>query len=103
MSEEIVCRICGEPWDYESLYGEALDLEESRDLMEGNGCPACEWHKKNGGLTDHTKEWMQSVGRTEWEPSIALNDGKFDEFINIQLNEAEEAIEREKEENGEDY
>lgn len=37
---DVICRWCGEPWEYYHLKHEMVEGEK---VLEGEGCPSCSW------------------------------------------------------------
>uniref|UniRef100_A0A6M3X615 Uncharacterized protein n=1 Tax=viral metagenome TaxID=1070528 RepID=A0A6M3X615_9ZZZZ len=45
---DILCRICGEPWDAGARHGGDMTAGEYRMLIRGEGCPACKGKRPEG-------------------------------------------------------
>ena len=45
---DLVCNICGEPWDAFGIDHGDMTPEERKDFLNGNGCPCCKKEKKGG-------------------------------------------------------
>ena len=44
---DIICRICGEPWDAYGVYTKTdVTEEEAKLILSGKGCPSCKGKKR---------------------------------------------------------
>jgi hypothetical protein len=43
---DILCRICGEPWDSYGIDNGDMSAEEAKMFKEGKGCPSCDFGRK---------------------------------------------------------
>jgi hypothetical protein len=114
---DVICRICGEPWDTWGVETGEGDLtrEEYRELIAGEGCPACGgeppcancWHPKRRhesvlrkgdrrctvvetvGLAFHSNGWVkEQCPCTEYAPKVG-DDHTEDHFGSIEGEDAE--------------
>jgi len=47
MSDDIICRKCGEPWDSYGVHHRMdMDEEEAQRFLRGEGCPCCDFGAK---------------------------------------------------------
>jgi hypothetical protein len=61
---DIICRYCGEPWEYYTL---KHDLKQGEAVLNGDGCPACDWGEKQEPT--YEDEWMFSLDKnTDEDP-----------------------------------
>lgn len=56
---DVICRRCGEPWDYYGARHGDMTKEEYEDMMKGKGCPCCVG--KEVEKVDRTLEFLRSV------------------------------------------
>ena len=38
---DVICRVCGEPWDFYGIMHGDVTPEEAQDILNGRGCPSC--------------------------------------------------------------
>ena len=73
---DIICKVCGEPWDYWGVMlairgreDEAdMTKEEAEMLLSGKGCPACKGKPRDN--KDHSEEYYSSLVEADGEINV---------------------------------
>ena len=59
MMGDIICRVCGEPWDAFGVHSRTDVTErEAKQILSGRGCPSCKGKQQ---LHTHQIEFLQSM------------------------------------------
>jgi hypothetical protein len=60
---DIVCAMCGEPWDAYGVYHGDMTSDEAERFLAGEGCPACEFGTIQSAAGD---AWAAAESELEW-------------------------------------
>ena len=64
---DVICNICGEPWDFWGMMHGDMTKTEARTMLSGEGCPCCKGKRPDDA--DRTLEWMKSLDEgTDLDP-----------------------------------
>jgi len=67
---DIVCSVCGEPWDAYGVRHGDMTPEEAERFLGGEGCPACEF----GAIaTSAGDPWIAAESELEWSDDDPLD------------------------------
>jgi hypothetical protein len=60
---DILCSVCGEPWDAYGVHHGDMTTDEAERFLSGEGCPACEFGAipSSGGDV-----WIAAESELEW-------------------------------------
>ena len=58
---DIKCRKCGEPWDYYGLKHGDVEPGEGERILNGEGCPCCEFGKDKKNNDGNDFEYLASI------------------------------------------
>lgn len=65
---DIVCEQCGEPHEFYFLTHE-LSENEKEAVLQGRGCPVCDWGKSERATGEYRLERIQSIEQnTDLDP-----------------------------------
>lgn len=68
---DIICKKCGEPWDYYGLKDGDVEPDEARRILAGEGCPCCDFGNNIGiGIRSHEYEHFSSLLRNSEDDEI---------------------------------
>lgn len=71
---DIICRICGEPWDAYGVRNGDMDGAEAKDFLAGRDCPCCGFGKKATGRTHEDQFLSNLTEETDEDPIMLLNN-----------------------------
>ena len=57
---DVVCEQCGEPWEFYYLTQELAE-NRKQHVLQGRGCPACDWGENERATGDYRLERIQSI------------------------------------------
>ena len=57
----IICRVCGEPWDMYGLKHGDVKPDEADKILDGKGCPCCKFGTDPKKHEDHAEEYLNSL------------------------------------------
>ena len=60
---DILCAVCGEPWDAYGVYHGDMTPDEAERFLAGEGCPACEFGAIPSAAGD---AWAAAESELEW-------------------------------------
>lgn len=63
---DILCAVCGEPWDRWGVSHGDITPGEAEMILQGRGCPACEGERDPEDCEDHEMEALQSAAES-WD------------------------------------
>jgi len=58
---DIVCAICGEPWDSYGIRHGDMTPEEAQKFLQGKGCPCCPQDKVDSHPAEYEEQFLHTL------------------------------------------